>query len=72
VPRRGEAAEKRLEEFAEDWRQRQGAHEAEGDSLRHERDEAILRAYRGGASQPKIAAILGMSQQRVSQVVRDA
>jgi DNA-directed RNA polymerase specialized sigma subunit len=39
-------------------------------ALRDERDEAIRQAYRDGLPMKAIAQVLGMSHQRVSQIVR--
>jgi transposase-like protein len=44
--------------------------ERSAEKLRHERDEAIRRAYGEGLPMKAIAQALGMSHQRVSQIVR--
>jgi DNA-directed RNA polymerase specialized sigma subunit len=44
--------------------------ERQGEKLRAERDQAIRAAYREGLPMSDIAALLGMSHQRVSQIVR--
>ena len=40
------------------------------EGLRAERDEAIRQAYRDGLPMKAIAQVMGMSHQRVSQIVR--
>ena len=42
----------------------------EAEQLRTERDEAIRAAYRDGLPMAAIAQIMGVSHQRVSQIVR--
>ena len=44
--------------------------ERTADALRRERDEAIRRAYGEGLPMTAIARLVGMSHQRVSQIVR--
>ena len=44
--------------------------EEAGEELRDERDEAIRAAYKAGMPMAAIAEVLGMSHQRISQVVR--
>lgn len=56
--------------FAEDFAKREAELEATGEGLRRERDAAIRAAYQGGLPMKAIAQILGMSHQRVSQIVR--
>jgi hypothetical protein len=60
----------RLAAFDADWRRRRAEHEAAGEQLMAERDSAIREAYAAGVTQPEIAAILGLSQQLVSRIVR--
>ena len=56
--------------FAEDYAHRETALERAGDDLRQERDEAIRAAYADGLPMTAIAQIMGMSHQRISQIVR--
>jgi transposase-like protein len=42
----------------------------EAEQLRIERDDTIRTAYRDGLPMAAIAQIMGMSHQRVSQIVR--
>ncbi len=49
---------------------REAALEQAGEDLRQERDEAIRTAYGEGLPMKAIARIMGMSHQRVSQIVR--
>jgi transposase-like protein len=44
--------------------------EKAGEELRQERDEAIRAAYGNGLPMTAIARIMGMSHQRISQIVR--
>jgi hypothetical protein len=44
--------------------------EREAEALRAERDDAIRDAYRDGLPMADIAALLRMSHQRISQIVR--
>jgi DNA-directed RNA polymerase specialized sigma subunit len=44
--------------------------EQAGEDLRQERDEAIRAAYSEGLPMKAIAKVMGMSHQRVSQIVR--
>ena len=44
--------------------------EEAGETLREERDEAIRRAYGDRLPMKAIAEVMGMSHQRVSQIVR--
>jgi DNA-directed RNA polymerase specialized sigma subunit len=44
--------------------------EQAAEDLRQERDEAIRLAYSNGLPMTVIAQIMGMSHQRVSQIVR--
>jgi DNA-directed RNA polymerase specialized sigma subunit len=60
----------RLAAFAEDYVRREAALEQAGEDLRQERDEAIRTAYGEGLPMKAIARIMGMSHQRVSQIVR--
>jgi DNA-directed RNA polymerase specialized sigma subunit len=41
-----------------------------GEELRSERDKAIVAAYRRGLPMSRIAAVMKISHQRVSQIVR--
>lgn len=56
--------------FAEDYERRQAALEQTADQLREERDEAIRAAYKDGLPMEAIAKVVGLSFQRVSQIVR--
>jgi DNA-directed RNA polymerase specialized sigma subunit len=49
---------------------REAALEQAADALRQERDEAIRMAYSQGLPMKAIAQVMGMSHQRVSQIVR--
>lgn len=49
---------------------REASLEQAGDDLRQERDQAIRTAYSKGLPMKAIAQIMGMSHQRVSQIVR--
>jgi DNA-directed RNA polymerase specialized sigma subunit len=66
----GEDPRERLRSFAEDWQRRQAAHEASADRLRAERVQAVMDAHGHGVTQQEIAAILGVSQQFVSRILR--
>ncbi|MGH9521222.1 MAG: sigma factor-like helix-turn-helix DNA-binding protein [Terriglobales bacterium] len=44
--------------------------EQAAERLRAERDEAIRAAYKDGLPMAAIAQVMGMSHQRVSQIVR--
>jgi DNA-directed RNA polymerase specialized sigma24 family protein len=59
-----------LRAFAGDYVSREADLEQRGEHLRSDRDEAIRQAYRDGLPMEDIAEILGMSHQRVSQIVR--
>lgn len=56
--------------FAEDYARREATLEQAAEELRHERDEAIRAAYDDGLPMKAIAQVMGMSHQRVSQIVR--
>ena len=49
---------------------REAALEQASEDLRQERDEAIRTAYSAGLPMKAIAHVMGMSHQRVSQIVR--
>lgn len=68
--RQAPEAKTRLTAFAEEYAQRQGELEQIADQQRAERDEAIKVAYRDGLPMQTIAQVMGMSHQRVSQIVR--
>jgi len=59
-----------LSAFARDYAEREDALEQAHEALRSERDDAIRQAYREGLPMAAIAQVLGMSHQRVSQIVR--
>jgi DNA-directed RNA polymerase specialized sigma subunit len=56
--------------FARDHERRERDHAEAGERLRAQRDEAIRQAYRDGLPLVDIAAILGLSHQHVSRIVR--
>jgi DNA-directed RNA polymerase specialized sigma subunit len=60
----------RLAAFAQDYASREGSLERSAEELRAERDQAIQAAYKAGLPMADIARVLGMSHQRVSQIVR--
>jgi DNA-directed RNA polymerase specialized sigma subunit len=68
--RRAPQASTRLVAFAKRYAKRESAWEKAGEELRQERDEAIRAAYGEGLPMTAIARIMGMSHQRVSQIVR--
>ena len=59
-----------LSAFMRGYAKREAKLERERDALREERDEAIRRAHQGGMTMDEIAAVVGLSQQRVSQIIR--
>jgi DNA-directed RNA polymerase specialized sigma subunit len=63
-------ARTRLAAFVEGYAERETALERQAESLRRERDQAIRRAYADGLPMTAIARTVGMSHQRVSQIVR--
>jgi DNA-directed RNA polymerase specialized sigma24 family protein len=60
----------RLAAFAEEHAGRESELEQTAEDLRAERDQAIRAAYRDGLPMEAIAQVMGMSHQRVSQIVR--
>jgi DNA-directed RNA polymerase specialized sigma subunit len=56
--------------FAETYARRESELERAADQLRAERDRAIRAAYKDGLPMKAIAQVMGMSHQRVSQIVR--
>jgi DNA-directed RNA polymerase specialized sigma24 family protein len=56
--------------FAKGYAKREDALERQAGALRDERDEAIRAAHRDGLPMASIAQIMGLSHQRVSQIVR--
>ncbi|MGD9735217.1 MAG: sigma factor-like helix-turn-helix DNA-binding protein [Solirubrobacterales bacterium] len=68
--RQSPEAKARLAAFAEEYARRQGELERAADQLREERDEAVRAAYKDGLPMKAIAEVMGMSHQRVSQIVR--
>jgi DNA-directed RNA polymerase specialized sigma subunit len=56
--------------FAEDYAKREAALEQTAEALRQKRDAAIRAAYSDGLPMKAIAQVMGMSHQRVSQIVR--
>jgi DNA-directed RNA polymerase specialized sigma24 family protein len=63
-------ARRRLERFARDYERREREHDRAGERLRAERDEAIRQAHRDGLPTRDIAAIMHLSHQHVSRIVR--
>jgi len=61
-----------LRVFAADYQRREEVLDKESEELRVDRDQAIREAYDGGMTMRDIAAILVISHQRVSQIVRSA
>ncbi len=70
TPREAPEAENRLAEFASRYARRQAAINDAVEELRQERDEAVKAAYKDGLPMATIAEVLGLSHQRVSQIVR--
>jgi hypothetical protein len=62
--------QRKLEDFATRMRKRTRALEKERSQLRRERDVAIREAYDGGLPLEDIAAILEVSHQWCSRIVR--
>jgi hypothetical protein len=62
--------QRRLEAFARDYARRDDDLRRQRDELRAERDEAIRAAHRDGLPLADIAAIVGLSHQYVSRIVR--
>ncbi len=60
-----------LAAFAKDYAKRESTLDKTGEELRQERDETIRIAYAEGLPMTVIARIMGMSHQRVSQIVRN-
>jgi DNA-directed RNA polymerase specialized sigma subunit len=56
--------------FAEAHAKREGEQEHAAERLRAERDRAVKAAYKDGLPMKSIAQVMGMSHQRVSQIVR--
>lgn len=56
--------------IAKEHARRESELEEAGEELRADRDEAIRAAYKAGLPMAAIAEVLGMSHQRVSQIVR--
>mgnify|MGYP001461116000 CR=1 FL=1 len=63
-------ARRRLSAFAREHARRQTEIERTRERLREERDDAIRHAYEAGMTMDEIAAIVGLSQQRISQIIR--
>jgi DNA-directed RNA polymerase specialized sigma24 family protein len=59
-----------LAALAEDYARREAALEQTTEGLRAERDAAIRAAYGEGLPMTTIAQVMGMSHQRISQIVR--
>lgn len=56
--------------FADDYAKREAELERSAERLRADRDKAIREAYKDGLPMADIARVLGMSHQRISQIVR--
>jgi DNA-directed RNA polymerase specialized sigma subunit len=56
--------------FAKAHAKRESEQEHAAERLRAERDKAVKAAYRDGMPMKAIAQVMGMSHQRVSQIVR--
>jgi DNA-directed RNA polymerase specialized sigma subunit len=69
-PRKAPEAHAALKAFAIDLRRREEDLARANEQLRADRDEAIRKAYAGGMTMTEIAAVLALSHQRVSQIVR--
>jgi DNA-directed RNA polymerase specialized sigma subunit len=59
-----------LEAFAQDYERRDVALAKQQEALRAERDDEIRAAYKGDLPMEDIAEVLGLSYQRVSQIIR--
>jgi DNA-directed RNA polymerase specialized sigma subunit len=62
--------QRRLEDFARDYARREEELKRAREELRRERDEAIRQAYRDGLPLQDVAAVVGLSHQYVSRIVR--
>ena len=62
--------QRRLEDFARDYARRDEELERAREELRRERDEAIRQAHQDGLPLQDVAAIIGLSHQYVSRIVR--
>lgn len=63
-------ARARLAAFAEEYSRRDADLARLAERLRADRDQAIRQAYKDGLPMADIARVLGMSHQRISQIVR--
>lgn len=68
--RKAPEARAALNAFAAKYRQRERVLSLAAEKLRTDRDEAIRTAYNGGMAMSDIAAVLELSHQRVSQIIR--
>lgn len=59
-----------MADFAERYARHEAELEQSAEALRAERDDAIRSAHKAGLPMADIARVLGMSHQRVSQIVR--
>ncbi len=59
-----------LKEFAATYRRGEVELERAAEALHSDRDQAIRTAYEDGMAMSEIAAVLAISHQRVSQIVR--
>lgn len=68
--RKAPEARTTLAAFAEEHARREAELERAAETLRAERDRAIRDAYKDGLTMADIAAVMAMSHQRISQIVR--
>jgi DNA-directed RNA polymerase specialized sigma24 family protein len=62
--------ERRLKDYARNYARTERELTRALEDLREERDEAIRQAYRDGLPLQDVAAIMGLSHQYVSRIVR--
>jgi len=68
--RKAPEARATLATFASEYARREADLDRAAERLRTDRDKAIRAAYRQGLTMADIAAVLAISHQRVSQIVR--